>query len=142
MADPGARLLIVDDNKVNRLLLSRNVQMQGHRAELAENGRVALEMLDKATDEQQPYDLLLTDIQMPEMDGHTLTQTLRERGCAIPIIALTAHAMEEDRQKCFEAGCDDYTSKPINKVQLLKLCSHWIGRQSSAASKEHSVSVS
>ena len=64
MGEAGARLLIVDDNKVNRLLLSRNLQMQGHSAALAENGRVALEMLRRET-----FDLLLLDIEMPEMDG-------------------------------------------------------------------------
>jgi CheY-like chemotaxis protein len=72
MAEPGARLLIVDDNKVNRLLLSRSVEMQGHRAALAENGRVALEMLRR-----EPFDLLLLDIEMPEMDGFAVLEQLK-----------------------------------------------------------------
>ena len=72
MADPAARVLVVDDNKVNRLLLSRNVQIQGHRAELAENGRSALEMLRR-----EPFDLLLLDIEMPEMDGFAVLEQLK-----------------------------------------------------------------
>ena len=72
MAEPGARLLIVDDNKVNRLLLSRSVEMQGHRAALAENGRIALEMLRRET-----FDLLLLDIEMPEMDGFAVLEQLK-----------------------------------------------------------------
>jgi len=72
VADAAARLLIVDDNKVNRLLLSRNLQMQGHRTALAENGRIALDMLRR-----EPFDLLLLDIEMPEMDGFAVLEELK-----------------------------------------------------------------
>ncbi len=75
----------------------------------------------------QPFDLLLTRIQMPEMDGYTLARTLRARKSPIPIIALTAHAMAEDRAKCLDAGCNDYASKPIDRAALLATCAKWLG---------------
>jgi CheY-like chemotaxis protein len=65
-------------------------------------------------------------MQMPEIDGYTLARTIRQRGERIPIIALTAHAMADDRAKCIEAGCDDYISKPINKAELLEKCASLI----------------
>ena len=119
MAERGARLLVADDNKVNRLLLQRSLQLQGHQVALAENGRVALEMLRK-----EPFDLLLLDIAMPEMDGLEATAVIRtqerQRGVHTPIIAMTAHAMKGDRQRCLDAGMDDYLSKPIRAGELFE----------------------
>jgi CheY-like chemotaxis protein len=83
-------------------------------------------MMDKAIEANTPYDLLITDMQMPVMDGYVLAKTLRNRGARIPIVALTAHAQAEDRQKCVDAGCDDYLSKPIDKHSLLSFCAKWI----------------
>jgi CheY-like chemotaxis protein len=74
----------------------------------------------------RPYDLLVSDMQMPEMDGYTLAQIVRQRGYSIPIIALTANAMADDREKCLAAGCDDYTTKPVNKVHLVTKCAAWL----------------
>ena len=76
----------------------------------------------------QPYDLLLTDMQMPEIDGYTLARTLRGNGCSLPIVALTAHAMADDGTKCLEAGCSDYETKPINKHRLLAICRKWLAQ--------------
>jgi CheY-like chemotaxis protein len=135
---------LAEDGPDNQLLIAFYLRKAGLEIEIAKNGRIALERLESAKsglpNAPQPYDLLLTDMQMPEMDGYTLTQTLRERGCTMPIIALTAHAMEEDRLKCIEVGCDDYTSKPVNKVKLLTLCANWLGRKSEANQLEHSAS--
>src|SRR6478752_5855052 len=115
MADAIARILIVDDNKVNRLLLSRNVQMQGHTAALAENGRVALEMLRR-----ESFDLLLLDIEMPEMDGfqvlEQMTRDLQLRD--IPVIVTSSLEGTDSVVRCIELGAEDYLPKPVNPVLL------------------------
>jgi CheY-like chemotaxis protein len=110
------RVLLVEDNEMNRDMLSRRLQKRGFDVTIAVDGR---EGIDKALAE--PYDLILMDISLPEIDGWTATRRLRtspqtER---TPIIALTAHAMAGDRQKALEAGCDDYDTKPIELDRLL-----------------------
>ena len=122
----AGRILLAEDGPDNQRLIAFLLCKAGAEVEIASNGRIALEMLDQATREGIPFDLLLTDMQMPEMDGYTLAQTLREQGNGIVIVALTAHAMAEDRQKCLQAGCNDYTSKPINKRLLLATCAKWL----------------
>jgi CheY-like chemotaxis protein len=98
----------------------RILEGQGHSVVVGANGRLALEIL-----ERQPVDLVLMDIQMPEMDGFQATRAIREReaatGAHLPIIALTAHAMHGYRQKCLDAGMDDYLSKPIRGEDLLEV---------------------
>jgi signal transduction histidine kinase/CheY-like chemotaxis protein len=120
------RVLLAEDGLDNQLLIASYMRKAGIELDIAPNGRVALEMLDAAARggclDRAGYDLLITDMQMPEVDGYTLARTVRQRGERIPIIALTAHAMADDRTKCIEAGCDDYISKPINKAELLDKC--------------------
>ena len=115
MADPSARLLIVDDNKVNRLLLSRSVEMQGHRAALAENGRVALQML-----RSEPFDLLLLDIEMPEMDGFAVLEELKADPQLrdLPVIVTSSLEGLDNIVRCIELGAEDYLPKPVNAVLL------------------------
>jgi len=125
----SGRILLAEDGPDNQRLIAFHLRKAGATVDVADNGRQALAMLDKASDGGTPYDLLLTDIQMPEMDGYTLARTLRERGSAIPIVALTAAAMSEDRTKCLSAGCDYYASKPIYRSDLLSICAAWIGRK-------------
>ena len=111
---PG-RLLVVDDNKVNRLLLGRGLEQQGHTVSFAENGLLALEMVRK-----QPFDIILLDIQMPEMDGYQvleqITSDLNLRD--IPVIMTTAMEELDSVVKCIELGAEDYLTKPVNPVLL------------------------
>jgi len=120
------KVLLAEDGEDNQQVISFHLRRAGARVEIAENGRVALEMLKDAEARREPFDILLSDMQMPEMDGYTLAKTLRASGCRIPIVALTAHAMAEDRQKCLEAGCNDYATKPINRASLIATCQQWI----------------
>src|SRR4249920_385434 len=115
MVDATARLLIVDDNKVNRLLLLRSVEMQGHRAALAENGRIALEMLRR-----EPYDLLLLDIEMPEMDGFAVLEQLKADPQLrdIPVIVTSSVEGLDNIVRCIGLGAEDYLPKPVNAVLL------------------------
>jgi signal transduction histidine kinase/DNA-binding response OmpR family regulator len=123
------RILLVDDHPVNILFASKLLKKMGF-AEIAtaENGKFALEKLENA---QMPYDLVFMDCQMPEMDGFEATRKIREkeeleRRRKIPIIAITAHAMQGDREMCLEAGMDDYLSKPVNPEKLRDVLIHWL----------------
>jgi class 3 adenylate cyclase len=115
MASQGARLLVADDNKVNRLLLQRSLQLQGHHVSLAENGRIALEMLAR-----EPFDLLLLDIAMPEMDGFQVLEHLAKdlRLRDLPVIVTSAVEGMDSVVRCIECGAEDYLPKPVNPVLL------------------------
>ncbi len=123
------RILLAEDGQFNQRLISLHLEQAGAEVDVAENGVVALAMLQEAELAEKAYNLLLTDMQMPEMDGYTLARTLRERGSTIPIIALTAHAMTEDRDRCVAAGCDDYSSKPIQRASLMAKLAYWMNRR-------------
>ena len=127
------RVLLAEDGADNQRLIAFHLKKAGADVTIADNGLMALWMIDAAVAQGAPYDLLLTDMQMPEMDGYTLARTLRRRGSTLAIIALTAHAMAEDRQRCLDAGCDEYASKPIDKGELLATCAAWMGRASTRA---------
>ncbi|NMM45315.1 response regulator [Rhodospirillaceae bacterium KN72] len=113
---PGLFLLLVEDNKVNQVVIGTMLEKMGHRFELAENGVEAIQALRKQT-----YDLVLMDVQMPEMDGPTATQWIRASGqdwADVPIIALTANALSEHRERYLAAGMSDYVSKPVSLDDL------------------------
>jgi CheY-like chemotaxis protein len=117
-APPRAlRILLAEDNAVNRRLAQLLLEKQGHFVVCAENGRVAVRLYDS-----EPFDLILMDVQMPEMDGLEATTAIRkleETGSRrIPIVALTAHAMRSDRERCLAAGMDAYITKPIHPKEL------------------------
>jgi signal transduction histidine kinase/CheY-like chemotaxis protein len=116
------RLLLVEDGLVNQQVAMRLLEQRGHRVEIANNGREALERYDSTS---EPFDVILMDVQMPEMDGFEATAAIRERerpsGGRIPIIAMTAHAIKGDRERCLAAGMDDYLSKPIRAQELYRV---------------------
>ena len=118
----GLRVLVVEDGEDNRLILSRLLKKAGALVECVENGEEAIRAVDK-----HPYDAILMDIQMPHMDGYTVTTRLRMKGCKIPIIALTAHTQIEDRVRAQRAGFDDFLSKPIDRQKLVNTLASYQG---------------
>jgi CheY-like chemotaxis protein len=121
---PGRpRVLVAEDNVVNQKVAVRMLQRLGCEAEVAVNGREALAALESIS-----FDLILMDCQMPEMDGYQAATEIRRRESGpgrLPIIALTAHAIQGSREKCLEAGMDDYLSKPINPQTLSEMLRRW-----------------
>ncbi|MFT3922304.1 MAG: response regulator [Myxococcales bacterium] len=111
-----AKILLIEDNEMNRDMLSRRLVRRGHEVSLAFDGRQGL---DKA--QRELPDLVLMDISLPEIDGWEATRRLRANPttAGIPVIALTAHALETDRATSLEAGCDDYDTKPVELERLL-----------------------
>ncbi|MBX9654911.1 response regulator [bacterium] len=116
----GIRVLLVEDGLDNQRLLSILLKKQGATVEIAENGLLAIEMVERSNDEEAPYDIILMDMQMPVMDGYEATTKLRAMDCRIPIIALTANAMTGQREKCLAAGCSDFATKPIQRTELFR----------------------
>ena len=119
------KLLLAEDNPVNQKVVLRVLEKRGHQIDLAVNGRIAVE-----ASAAEDYDMILMDVQMPEMDGLTATRTIRKReansGCKrIPIIAMTAHALKGDQERCLEAGMDDYLTKPIKFSELFEKLEKW-----------------
>ncbi len=119
----GCRVLLVEDNTINQMVAGRFLQKIGMPFDLAENGQQALEQL-----QQQHYDIVLMDLQMPIMDGLTTTAKIRqqEHWQQLPIIAMTANAMQGDKERCIEAGMNDYIAKPIDFAQLEQKLEHWL----------------
>jgi CheY-like chemotaxis protein len=115
-------VLLVEDNIVNQKVAARLLEKQGHKVVIAGNGREALAVLEATERDEQTFDLVLMDVQMPEMDGLEATTAIREREKStdrhLPIVALTAHAMMGDRERCIAAGMDGYVTKPV-QVQVL-----------------------
>ena len=112
----GVHVLVVDDGRDNQRLIAFYLRKAGATVDLAENGKVAI---DKTLASDKAFDVVLMDMQMPEMDGYDATRALRLAGFERPVIALTAHAMPGDRERCLQAGCDAYLTKPIDRKELL-----------------------
>ncbi|MCA9015385.1 MAG: ammonium transporter [Planctomycetaceae bacterium] len=114
-------ILLAEDGIDNQRLISTLLKKEGAQVMLAENGDIAVRRALNALENGKPFDVILMDMSMPVLDGYGATRLLREQGYDLPIVALTAHAMSGDRQKCIEAGCDDYTTKPVNREKLREI---------------------
>ena len=122
-ANGGGRVLLVEDNDVNQMLAAEVLRDAGYLVEVAGDGLQALEAVARAD-----WDLILMDVQMPNLDGFEATQRLRAQGMAMPIIAMTANAMAGDRERCLAAGMDDYLSKPLDLDELVVRVDRWFAR--------------
>jgi len=124
----SGRVLVAEDVMTNQMLAKLLLEQMGLGITIADDGQLAVEQALA-----HEFDLILMDIQMPNMNGYEATRALRKKGITTPIIALTAHAMKGDREKCLEAGCDDYLSKPIDRDKLENILSKYISAESVSA---------
>jgi signal transduction histidine kinase/FixJ family two-component response regulator len=121
----GKKILVADDNEMNRLVVSTMLQYHGVEITEAVNGVEALEKLN-----EKNYDIVLMDVQMPVMDGFKATKLIRKTiSTELPVIALTAYAIKGDDRKCIDAGMNDYLSKPFEENQLLRIMAHWLDKK-------------
>ncbi len=132
-AELGIRILLAEDGLDNQRLISAMLRRIGSEVVAVENGAAAVEQALVALAAGTPFDVILMDMQMPEMDGYTAASLLRERSYPGAIIALTAHAMPGDRERCLQAGCNDYATKPIDRRVLIATLRRWAGERSGAA---------
>ncbi|UYV13115.1 MAG: PAS domain-containing protein [Phycisphaera sp.] len=122
----GLRILLMEDGLDNLRLICTHLRRAGADVTTAADGRLGLSLLtddgtvDGPLHAAMPFDAIVTDMQMPNLDGYTVVKMLRERGCQLPIVALTAHSMPGDEERCLEAGCDAYAAKPVNKHELIE----------------------
>jgi CheY-like chemotaxis protein len=131
------RLLLVEDDHDHGPLLSLMLRKSGAEVSIAENGMVAIDMVDAAQNAGSPFDLILMDIQMPVLDGLAATRMLRTQGFSKPIVALSARAVSTDRERCFAAGCDDFLSKPITRPDLVRMLAPHLPSAPMASSLVH-----
>jgi len=119
-------ILLAEDGPDNQRLIAHMLRRVGMSVDIAENGQVAVEKVLASLDADAPYDAVLMDMQMPVLDGYRASAALRERGYTGPIIALTAHAVADERTRCLAAGCDEFANKPIERRRLIAAIRHWV----------------
>jgi PAS domain S-box-containing protein len=139
--DFGKRILLVEDNITNQQVAAGLLKKLGFKADIAANGVEALKALEII-----PYDLVLMDVQMPEMDGLEATRRIRDPHSSVlnhtlPIVAMTAHAMQADRESCMAAGMDDYVAKPIDSRELIRVMELWLARKIEEAKEPSTTPV-
>ncbi len=117
----GKRILLVEDAPENQILISHILEKHGLEVDVADNGRKALDLLN-----DEDFDVILMDMQMPVLDGYSTTEILRKSGYVKPIISLTAHAMREDQLKCLASGCNEVLTKPVNQAALIHTVSRYL----------------
>ena len=121
------KVLLAEDTKVNQILIARLLQKAGADVSVCENGQEAVELAMAACAAGDPFAVILMDMQMPVLDGYGATRLLRKQGYTLPIIALTASVMPADRSECLQAGCDDFSSKPVDRKKLFQQIRNLIG---------------
>jgi signal transduction histidine kinase len=125
------RVLLAEDGTDNQLLISTLIRKYGVEVVVAENGKAAMNLALEEQARDRPFDLILMDMQMPEMDGYQATESLRHAGYSGPIVSLTAHALASDREKCISAGCNDHLTKPVVRDELRRVLGQHLAVQSS-----------
>ena len=126
----GARVLLVEDNRVNQIIAAEHLRLAGLAVDIAEHGGEALDMLDRAE-----YDIVLMDLQMPVLDGLDACRELRRRGITTPVLAMTANAFDDDRRACADAGMNDFIAKPVEPQTLFEALARWIPEAAPAGSE-------
>ena len=121
------RVLLVEDEPSLQLVISHLLRNLKLDVELASDGSLACQLAEQSRSEGQPFALILMDIQLPHMDGLAATRWLRTQNWPDPIVAMTAHAMTGDRERCLAAGCDGYVSKPISPSGLREVVQQYLG---------------
>lgn len=137
----GARILVVDDAADNRRLVSFVLRKAGAVVDVAEDGRLGVDLVLDANSGGEPYDLVVMDMQMPVLDGYAATAELRLRGFRLPILALTASAMQSDRERCLQVGCAAYATKPIDRAALVAAVMSLLPGRLQAAGANKSVEL-
>jgi signal transduction histidine kinase/CheY-like chemotaxis protein/HPt (histidine-containing phosphotransfer) domain-containing protein len=136
------RLLLAEDGIHNQRAITFYLEKAGAQVVVADNGKIACDLALSEAAAGRPFDLILMDMQMPEMDGYQATAKLRQHGCHTPIVALTAHAMAHDRERCLRCGCTDYISKPVDRRRLIETLAALLNQSRAAGAAPCSLSSS